>query len=218
TIKLPPLRARAAAIVPLAEHFLARACADYRLPSRRLAPDARELLTAYPWPGNARELGNIIERTVLLTDGTLLTGAHLELPVSAGRDVSAPRTVESSERELARVLQETGWNITGAAARLGITRNTIRARIARARLPPAPPRAAPRGGRPRRRQGSPPGLGPWRQPCRSRRHGPSRGSRDAWSSYVRRWSPPRSPTRESATGSISRGTSCSASARASRGS
>jgi transcriptional regulator with AAA-type ATPase domain/tetratricopeptide (TPR) repeat protein len=141
TIKLPPLRARAGDIVPLAEHLLARACADYRLPPRRLAPDARQLLTAYPWPGNARELGNIIERTVLLTDGLLLTGAHLELPVSAGRDVSAPRTVESSERELARVLEETGWNITGAAARLGITRNTVRARIARAGLRPPRERA-----------------------------------------------------------------------------
>src|SRR5262249_4956492 len=136
TIKLPPLRARAGDIVPLAEHFLARACADYRLPPRRLAPDAQELLTVYRWPGNVRELGNIVERTVLLTDGALLTGADLALPVSAGRAVSAPRTVESSERELARVLEETGWNITRAAARLQTTRNTVRARITRAGLRP----------------------------------------------------------------------------------
>ena len=136
TIKLPPLRARAGDIVPLAEHFLARACADYRLPPRRLAPDARELLIAYPWPGNVRELGNVIERTVLLSDDTLLTRVHIALPVSTARDVSAPRTAESSERELARALEETGWNITHAAARLRITRNTVRARIARAGLRP----------------------------------------------------------------------------------
>ena len=141
TIKLPPLRARAGDIVPLAEHFLTRACADYRLPPRRLAPDARELLTAYPWPGNVRELANVIERTVLLSDDTLLTRAHLALPDGAGRDVPVTPTAESSESELARVLEETGWNITHAAARLGITRNTVRARLARAGLRPPRERA-----------------------------------------------------------------------------
>src|SRR5262249_39558575 len=65
----------------------------------------------------------------------------LELPVSAGRDVSVPGTVESSESELARVLEETGWNITGVAARLRITRNTVRARMARAGLRPPRERA-----------------------------------------------------------------------------
>jgi transcriptional regulator with AAA-type ATPase domain/tetratricopeptide (TPR) repeat protein len=134
TIKLPPLRAHAGDIVPLAEHSLARACADYRLPPRRLASDARELLTAYPWPGNVRELANVIERTVLLSDDTVLTRAHIALPDGAGRDVPVTRTAESSESELARVLEETGWNITHAAARLKITRNTVRARIARAGL------------------------------------------------------------------------------------
>src|SRR5215470_16004961 len=162
TIKLPPLRAHAGDIVPLAEHFLARACADYRLPPRGLASDARELLTAYPWPGNVRELGNVIERMVLLSDDTLLTRAHIALPASsrlrssserlplthgprqwigAGRDVSAPQTGESSDSELARVLEETGWNITRAAARLRITRNTVRARIARTGLRPPRERA-----------------------------------------------------------------------------
>src|SRR5262245_46186471 len=136
TIKLPPLRARAGDIVPLAEHFLARACADYRLPPRRLAPDARECLTTYPWPGNVRELGNVIERAVLLTDSALLTQAHLALPVSTGHDASAPRPAESGESDLAQVLEETGWSITHTAARLRITRNTVRARIARAGLRP----------------------------------------------------------------------------------
>src|SRR5215470_4954398 len=135
TIKLPPLRAHPGDIVPLAEHFLARACADYRLPPRRFAPDARDLLTTYPWPGNVRELGNVIERTVLLTDDTLLTRADIALPVFTGR------AAESSESELARVLEETGWNITHVAARLRITRNTVRARMARAGLRPPRERA-----------------------------------------------------------------------------
>ena len=141
TIKLPPLRAHAGDIVPIAEHFLARACADYRLPPCRLASDARELLTAYPWPGNVRELANVIERTVLLSDDTLLTRAHVELPDDAGRDVSVTRTAESSESELGQVLEETSWNITHAAARLRVTRNTVRARIARAGLRPPRERA-----------------------------------------------------------------------------
>src|SRR5499426_2027450 len=55
-LQLPPLRARASDILTLAEHFLARACADYGLSPRALTAEARDLLLAYPWPGNVREL------------------------------------------------------------------------------------------------------------------------------------------------------------------
>src|SRR5207247_313225 len=54
TVRLPPLRERGDDIVLLAEHFLAHACADYKLPARTLAPDARAALLGYGWPGNVR--------------------------------------------------------------------------------------------------------------------------------------------------------------------
>src|SRR4029453_15044459 len=61
TVALPPLRERGGDIPLPAEHFLARACTDYGLPPKRLAPEAREALLGYAWPGNIRELANAME-------------------------------------------------------------------------------------------------------------------------------------------------------------
>src|SRR5262249_3978787 len=79
TVQLPSLAERGADIVLLAEHFLARSCADYGLPGKQLAPDGREALCAYGWPGNIRELANLMERVALLTDTPLVTAAALGL-------------------------------------------------------------------------------------------------------------------------------------------
>jgi transcriptional regulator with AAA-type ATPase domain/predicted ATPase len=138
TIELPPLRTREGDIIVLAEHFLARACADYGLPPRQLAPEAREALLAYPWPGNVRELQNIIERTTVLVDRSIVTASDLDLPRGAApaplaaAPVTDVRAADVVMREhLARVLTETGWNIARTAALLGVTRNTVMARIRR---------------------------------------------------------------------------------------
>jgi hypothetical protein len=66
---LPPLRQRSDDVLELAEAFLARACADYRMPLRPLSEDARAALLRHAWPGNVRELANVIDRAVLLTAG-----------------------------------------------------------------------------------------------------------------------------------------------------
>ncbi len=79
TLALPPLRERRRDIVLLAEHFLARACADYGLPAKTLAPDARAALLAYRWPGNVRELANTMERVALLADAPVVTADVLGL-------------------------------------------------------------------------------------------------------------------------------------------
>ena len=72
TLTLPPLRERQRDILLLAEHFLARACADFGLPAKMLAADARAALVAYRWPGNVRELINTMERVVLLAELSLI--------------------------------------------------------------------------------------------------------------------------------------------------
>ncbi len=141
TLSLPPLRDRGDDVLLLAEHFLARACADYGLSPKRLAEDARAALSAYPWPGNVRELSNVIERAALLTDTPLLTSAHLALPApSQRRNVTVPAAIptppptsarEAMRQQLEQVLAETGWNISRTAAVLGITRNTVKSRITR---------------------------------------------------------------------------------------
>ena len=79
TLTLPPLRERQGDILLLAEHFLARACADYGLAPKTLAPDARAALVAYRWPGNIRELINTMERVALLTEAPVVTADVLGL-------------------------------------------------------------------------------------------------------------------------------------------
>jgi transcriptional regulator with PAS, ATPase and Fis domain len=78
TFELPTLRERGSDILTLVEYFLAQACADYRLPSRALAPDARDLLVAYRWPGNVRELANATERVALLSDSDVIAASMLD--------------------------------------------------------------------------------------------------------------------------------------------
>ena len=156
TLALPPLRERQRDIILLAEHFLARVCADYGLPAKTLAPDARTALVAYRWPGNVRELINTMERVALLSEAPVVTSDILGLPDRRPTPVDtgvapegvAPPTlatvVDSAERvHLHEALEATGWNVTRAAARLGISRNTIRYRIEKHGLrpcAPAPPR------------------------------------------------------------------------------
>jgi DNA-binding NtrC family response regulator/tetratricopeptide (TPR) repeat protein len=150
TVTLPPLRERGGDVVLLAESFLARACAHYALPPKTLSRDARAALSANPWPGNVRELSNLIERTALLAEERVVTGATLGLVVPSGADVSEPgpelgEAVDPFRASLGRfervrlleALARTGWNVSQAAALLGIPRNTLRYRIAKHGLRPA---------------------------------------------------------------------------------
>jgi transcriptional regulator with AAA-type ATPase domain/tetratricopeptide (TPR) repeat protein len=153
TVALPPLRARGHDIVLLAELFLARACADYGLPSKRLSPDAQARLLAYPWPGNVRELANVAERVALLVEEDIVRADILSLPPVATRapaeaaDPAASASLEDAMRDhLRSALTQTGWNITRTAILLGISRNTLRARIRKFGLQgdaPPTPAAAP---------------------------------------------------------------------------
>src|SRR5262245_17602862 len=90
-LSLPPLRQRDDDVLLLAEHFLARASADYGLPPKTLTADARARVLAYSWPGNIRELANTMERAALLSQTPEVSAAVLELKEAA---VDAP--VETS--------------------------------------------------------------------------------------------------------------------------
>jgi transcriptional regulator with AAA-type ATPase domain/tetratricopeptide (TPR) repeat protein len=140
TLRLPPLRERGADIPLLAERFLGRACEEYELPAKTLAPDARAALARYSWPGNVRELSNLMERVTLLAEGSLVTAEMLGLPEATPRmpEAGPPRgvglaeAVENVQRaHIAETLHASGGNISRAAARLGVTRNTLRYRMER---------------------------------------------------------------------------------------
>jgi len=142
TLELPPLRTRGKDILILADHFLARACADYGLPPRLLTPDARDALMAHRWPGNVRELANAMERVALLSDRDEITGAMLDFlppddaidPADAGHVADAGSLEGTLRARIEAALRASGGNIRRTAAALGISRNTLRARMDKYRL------------------------------------------------------------------------------------
>ena len=78
---IPPLRQRPHDILLLAEHFLARVCAEHNLPPKVFAADARSSLLAYNWPGNVREVKHVIERVTLrFAENDIITASMLPLP------------------------------------------------------------------------------------------------------------------------------------------
>jgi DNA-binding NtrC family response regulator/tetratricopeptide (TPR) repeat protein len=155
TLELPPLRDRGGDILVLAEHFLARACVDYGLSPRVLTAEARDVLTRHRWPGNVRELANAMERVALLSDtdeigapmlGFLGGGAAIVgEPVQGAGAVAAGHTGPLKDAIRARIeaaLGEHEGNIRRTAAALGISRNTLRSRMDKYGLRPAPPSRA----------------------------------------------------------------------------
>ena len=140
TLVLPPLRELGSDLALLAAHALERACAKYSLPLKSLSPDGLAAMRAYRWPGNVRELNSVIERAVLMCPSTIIQSADLTFGATSDLSVSesAAGDAPGSERQrLGEVLAQTGWNISRTAAILGITRNTVRARIAKHGLHPS---------------------------------------------------------------------------------
>jgi two-component system, NtrC family, response regulator AtoC len=90
-LRLPPLRERGQDVLLLADLYLRKLSAKYGKDVRRLSPDAKALLLAYPWPGNVRELSHVIERAVLWSRGPELSSEHLSLTQPGG---SPPRRQE----------------------------------------------------------------------------------------------------------------------------
>lgn len=144
TVDIPPLRARGRDVVILAERILARVCENYGLPAKRLDETAERRLLEYSWPGNVRELNNVIERAALMWDSPLLTADSLEPLRSdeagalAAENLSTIATSKDEARrhDLLMVLHEVGWNLSLAAARLRIARNTVYARMKKYGLRP----------------------------------------------------------------------------------
>ncbi len=126
-IVIPPLRSRRADILPLAEHLLAGLCEVHRRPGFRLSPNAAALLQGYDFPGNARELKNMLERAVIYATGDEIGVEHLPAHLSdARREKTVKLTLEELERRyIAEVLDYTRGRKTLAAKILGISRKTL---------------------------------------------------------------------------------------------
>src|SRR6266851_1458574 len=136
TVVLPPLRERSEDIPVLAYHFLRKAEAKVNKKVDRFSQDALDLLRSYAWPGNLRELENIIERAVVLSSNQQVEVAHLPLylrdasPIQVttqeGFVQAKERVVSMFEKEaVARFLSEARGNISVAAQKAGITRRNF---------------------------------------------------------------------------------------------
>src|ERR1700761_6077947 len=95
-IKVPPLRERLVDLPAIAEALLARLARDAGVTPARMTPDARALLARYSFPGNVRELENLLHRAVALSDGEAITGADLALPEALLAGAAAARDPEAS--------------------------------------------------------------------------------------------------------------------------
>ncbi len=133
-IHMPPLRDRREDISLLVEHFVDLTAKDFGCRQPQVTSEATSLLAAYRWPGNIRELRNVIERAVLLCDAGVISRAQLpreivgDLKPSTGEDVAS--TLEGYEKALiVKALEEHDWNQTKAAAALGISRDNLRYRL-----------------------------------------------------------------------------------------
>ncbi len=127
-IRIPPLRERREDIPLLVRYFAQRFAKGLRRPIESVSRESMEMLCRWPWPGNIRELQNVIERAVILSQGTVLTvpRSEFESPLPS---TSSPVTLEDAERDhILRALEQTGWVIGGAggaAARLGLKRTSL---------------------------------------------------------------------------------------------
>ena len=129
-ITLPALRERREDIVPLAERFLSQFARKYHRALEGMDATAREALEAHRWSGNIRELQNVMEKAVILSEGSILTGKDIQLESSRGSAGSLKAISEAEEERLVRdALQRHGGNISAAAKMLGVSRPTLYAKL-----------------------------------------------------------------------------------------
>lgn len=138
-LNVPPLRERREDIPLLSRHILARLAARNDLPAPTIAARTMELLASYRFPGNVRELENILERAFILSEGRVIEtdDIHIsacptavESPVSLGDISSLEDYLDNIERTaITQALEESRWNKTAAAKRLGLTFRSLRYRL-----------------------------------------------------------------------------------------
>ena len=133
-IRVPALRERPQDIRLMAEYFLEDFCARNNFKPRVLDESVYPALEAYHWPGNARELRNVVERMAILSPSEQLGRESIPVEIRVQRESGPNRRVqearESAEREhILRALEEANWNVSGAARALGMERTNLHKRI-----------------------------------------------------------------------------------------
>ncbi len=133
-LHLPPLRERGADVSLLVEFFLNHFRREHGRPTLGLSDAARERLLTYHWPGNVRQLRNVIDSAVVMAEGDEITPADLALR-DAGREMLDTLSIEAWEKKLiVEALQRTSGSVPDAAKLLGIGRATLYRKIEQYRI------------------------------------------------------------------------------------
>jgi len=126
SIHIPPLRERKEDIPLLVDHFVDKFNMEMGKTIEGVNEGAMRLLLDFAWPGNARELRNVIERAMVVTKGKTILESDLSLPAAAGRPGNHGKSLDDIEKEHIRlILGENRWNIIRSAQMLGIDRVTL---------------------------------------------------------------------------------------------
>jgi DNA-binding NtrC family response regulator len=138
-LRLPPLRDRREDIPAIATDILSRVTHEMGRPDMRIADAALRALGEYPWPGNIRELKNVIERSVLLCEGHEINRSDLRFESRASdvvqSDDSDVTLNELESRHILRVLRRENGSVDRAAKVLGVSRNTLYYKVRKHRIP-----------------------------------------------------------------------------------
>lgn len=127
---LPPLRDRANDILPLAERFLRKYAEKYRRCVETISDEATQRLTAHSWSGNIRELQNVIEKAVILSEGKTLLLKDLSMNTTAQPTSNARQTLDEAEEKTIRdTMARCNGNLSLVAKELGISRPTLYSKL-----------------------------------------------------------------------------------------
>ena len=133
-IKVPSLRERLEDIPELVDNFLDIFAAEYGQQKKEITEDAVKMLQKHPWPGNIRELKNVLERLVIMTPSKTITAADMFMPESPGSDYFSFSTLRDArdafEKDfIIKKLDENAWNISKTAEVLDMERSNLHRKI-----------------------------------------------------------------------------------------
>ncbi len=147
-LSVPPLRERIEDISPLSQDILRSIARTYNRPEPHISDSAMAELQRYAWPGNIRELRNVLERATMAAELGVVAPEHLNFHAATKRDAAPAEVLNGTLRDVERayinlVLRDEGGSIERAARRLGIPRSSLYNKMRRFEIPQGTGRFAP---------------------------------------------------------------------------